>query len=405
MKRRHFEGILLLGFFTLLFLLASASPYLKLSPPASVLVTAFQMPYQYTVKYLVVVLFAMLVLYSGIHLFKRRRPTVAGVVFSVAGVLIIALGVVYQLRIFTAPVQASGLVYQRTVLHAGQYQTTTKNLATEAQMAQCMVTVPESSPNAGSCIIHLNYGGWQVQAPDMGDWLKQYASSRGFSYVQLAGAAGGNNTILDMVNDAKKGIRYVQQTYGFDHIYLCGGSAGGTVAMLCGFSGGQTADTNGMGVDGVIALYPISDPAHAYVYYVQQNTAHNLLDALGDRLYCTLLGGTGGTLAGETKRMMDGVFGVYGAPGNLYAKADPLTLATKTQVPLLLVQGSADAMAPPQDTKALYEALSAEGKPVAYLALPGVGHAFDLVAGTAQNDRVVAELDNWLAAAGQYEAA
>lgn len=169
------------------------------------------------------------------------------------------------------------------------------------------------------------------------------------------------------------------------------------LALLTAFSGGNTAyEIPAAKADGVIALYPITNPYSAYEYFVTENTSAGWLDHLGDKIYCSLYSGKTGSLAGETKEIMIPVFGDCQSDENYYADADISTLIGTQNIPILLIQGELDSMVVVADNRKFFEELKQKGKTTAYLELPGLDHAFDLVDGTAQKRPIKEEITNWL---------
>jgi len=90
------------------------------------------------------------------------------------------------------------------------------------------------------------------------------------------------------------------------------------------------------------------------------------------------------------------VFGDYQSDENYYADVDISTLIGTKDIPILLIQGELDSMVVVEDNRNFFEELKGKGKTVAYLELPGLDHAFDLMGGTAQRRRIEAEIKNWL---------
>ena len=75
-------------------------------------------------------------------------------------------------------------------------------------------------------------------------------------------------------------------------------------------------------------------------------------------------------------RYLDGLIGPLPDAADLYRERSPLTHADRFRVPVLLLQGSDDAVVPPAQSEAIRDALTARNVPHAYLLYPGEGHGF-----------------------------
>lgn len=86
------------------------------------------------------------------------------------------------------------------------------------------------------------------------------------------------------------------------------------------------------------------------------------------------------TLAEDTHdfeaRYLDGLIGPLPETDDLYLERSPLAHADRFRVPVLLLQGSEDAVVPPAQSEAIRDALAARGIPHAYVLYEGEGHGF-----------------------------
>jgi dipeptidyl aminopeptidase/acylaminoacyl peptidase len=85
-------------------------------------------------------------------------------------------------------------------------------------------------------------------------------------------------------------------------------------------------------------------------------------------------------LAEEThkfeSRYLDGLVGPYPQAAEVYRERSPLTHVEKFSRPLIVLQGSEDAVVPPAQSELIVDALRARGVPVAYLLFEGEQHGF-----------------------------
>ena len=86
------------------------------------------------------------------------------------------------------------------------------------------------------------------------------------------------------------------------------------------------------------------------------------------------------TLAADThkfeSRYLDRLIGPYPERRDLYVERSPITHVGKIRVPVLLLQGLEDRVVPPEQSRAMRDALVANGVPVTLLEFPGEGHGF-----------------------------
>ncbi len=75
-------------------------------------------------------------------------------------------------------------------------------------------------------------------------------------------------------------------------------------------------------------------------------------------------------------RYLDGLIGPLPEADAEYRERSPLTHADRIRVPLLILQGSEDAVVPPSQAEALRDALAARGIPAEYVVYEGEGHGF-----------------------------
>ena len=86
------------------------------------------------------------------------------------------------------------------------------------------------------------------------------------------------------------------------------------------------------------------------------------------------------TLAQDThdfeRYYLDGLIGPLPEAEQVYIDRSPLTHADRIDVPVLILQGSDDAVVPPLQSEAIRDALAARGVPHEYVLFDGEGHGF-----------------------------
>lgn len=75
-------------------------------------------------------------------------------------------------------------------------------------------------------------------------------------------------------------------------------------------------------------------------------------------------------------RYLDGLIGPYPEAIDVYRERSPILHVDRLSVPLLLLQGSEDAVVPPNQAETMAAAVRAKGLPVAMIIFEGEGHGF-----------------------------
>jgi dipeptidyl aminopeptidase/acylaminoacyl peptidase len=96
-------------------------------------------------------------------------------------------------------------------------------------------------------------------------------------------------------------------------------------------------------------------------------------------------------------RYLDGLVGPLPAHADRYRDRSPVTHAASIAVPILVLQGDADKVVPPEQAEALVAAVRAAGGTVEHHVYAGEGHGWSRPA-TVQDEleRTFAFLDRWV---------
>ena len=358
------------------------SAYIKLEPPASVITTLFRMADQMLLNVLIIILGVILLI--GIVLWKKR-----GKIREFTGVCIILIGICFigtaiqWMRLLTATSIKTQIDYKP--IKAGESQKHSvlkevKDASKELGVDECKVYCP--SEGAKTCIIYMNYGGWNVQDESMGQQVYQFCEKEGYGFIRFAKARGEGKYIDAMALEASEALDKLLDEMQFEHVFLCGGSAGGHMALLCAYGTEQNErlPMKNLAIDGVIGLYPCVDPEASYDYFVGADDKNkSVLDRIGDKLYGMVYGDEDSTLGNSTRTLDESVFGLRNDPQAFYEVSAIKNLIDGKQVPVLIVQGALDTMNYVESVRTFTELLKNKENVSAYLELPGTDHVFDIM--------------------------
>jgi acetyl esterase/lipase len=252
---------------------------------------------------------------------------------------------------------------------------------------------------SGLGLVYVHGGGWRIGEKDMGmrPFFRRLAG-QGHTILDIDYTLWPEATLRQMVAEVKQGVLWLK-AHGPglgvhpDRIVLCGGSAGGHLALLAAYTHNhpafQPADDEGdASVCGVVAYYPPTDFA---MLRDEQRATYEQAAARGEP----------GLLERAADTMLDLIFrlddedlpqgvrfrgfllallgGDADEVPDVYRLLSPMGHVSPACPPTLLLQGSDDVFLLAPQVRRLHRDLRQAGVPVVLLELPHAEHAFDLV--------------------------
>jgi dipeptidyl aminopeptidase/acylaminoacyl peptidase len=228
----------------------------------------------------------------------------------------------------------------------------------DGRTAHALFYPPASATHAGPAgelppLLVVIHGGPTGQALPVFSLAVQYWTSRGFAVVDVnyGGSTGygrpyreelrGNWGVVDVM-DCLAAAGWLAAQGRVDPARLCirGGSAGG-FTVLAALAADDTPFAAGADHFGVADLEALARDTHKF-----------------------------------ESRYLDGLIGPYPAARDVYVERSPISHVERFTRPLIVLQGSEDAIVPPSQSEMIVDALRAKGVPVAYLLFEGEQHGF-----------------------------
>lgn len=224
-------------------------------------------------------------------------------------------------------------------------------------------------------LVFIHGGGWKKGERGDYKYYTVYYAQKGYAAVTIAYRFSDVVKFPGAVEDAKCAVRWLRANaakYGFDpnKIAALGGSAGGHLSMMLGYTAGDpTLEGNGghaefsSAVQAVVNFYGPSD------------------------------------LTTEQAKVFPEVVSFIGKPyeeaADVYAKASPLPYVKPGCPPTLIFHGVIDELVPIAQSDTLAQKLEASGVPCKYVKIEGWPHTMD--AAQPVNDYCRYFLDEFLA--------
>ena len=262
---------------------------------------------------------------------------------------------------------------------------------------------PAGVPHSGLGIIYLHGSGWHYLDKDAGTRpFFRHLAGQGHVIMDVAYTLAQKAQLRGMLGDVKRAIAWLKMHAAElgvrpDRIVLMGGSAGGHLSLLAGYTPnlpefqpeGLEADTS---VRAVVSYYGPPDLLAMYRYIESLSVGPLSPDSAVNRALLKSMMGMlrvlfpsirvlppYGKIVGSTE-MISGMLG--GTPDEVpqeYAIGSPIHYVGPHCPPTLLLQGAHDIGVKPGPVRQLHGALGEAGVPSVYVEFPDTEHGFDLV--------------------------
>jgi acetyl esterase/lipase len=247
---------------------------------------------------------------------------------------------------------------------------------------------PAAEPRSGLGIIYLHGSGWHYASKDFGTrHFFRHLARQGHVILDVAYTLAPKADLFGMVADVKRAIDWMKKQarelgINAEHIVLMGGSAGGHLALLAGYTPNHPRldppDVHGdTSVMGVVSYY---GPPDLRAQFDRFNELPGLTGRTKtERAMMTALEARFGFEALPVHSLLPKFMG--GTPAEipeLYDLGSPCKHIGKDCPPTLLLQGSHDFSGAAPEVRKLHAALKEAGCRAFLLEIPDAEHGFDL---------------------------
>jgi acetyl esterase/lipase len=260
----------------------------------------------------------------------------------------------------------------------------------------------ESVKPSGIALIFMHGSAFYFLDKDLGTRpFFKHLAAQGHVIMDVAYRLAPETDLMGMIHDVKRAIAWMKENatgvgVDPDRIILGGGSAGGYLALMTGYTINDPlfipVDLAGkdLAVSAVIALYPATDLEALYYHTNQHITTRPQPGKLKKKVPAGIPAWMKKVIGKDLHRLgldkdLDKV-GLTaplmgGRPDECPEKYKFFSIITHVDAncpPTLLIQGEHDIMAPVKSTRLLYAMLVKENVPSCLHTLPQTDHAFDL---------------------------
>jgi acetyl esterase/lipase len=248
----------------------------------------------------------------------------------------------------------------------------------------CDLWRPADGYVSGLALIYIHGGAWFMWDKDSHTRpFFRHLVAQGHTVMDIAYRLCPETDIYGMIGDVKRAIAWIKTNasrYGVDpdKIVLGGGSAGGHLALLAGYTPQhpeltpEDLKSADLSVCGVLSTYGFTDLLHLYHSSNMQQKEGLPSVPIGTNLD-----------AAERSRLfgrLDILLGGWPQDvPHMYSLASPITHIRPDCPPTLLIQGKQDCFVPVEATCAHYTKLVESGVPAINVVYPWTDHGFDLL--------------------------
>lgn len=216
---------------------------------------------------------------------------------------------------------------------------------------------PSAKPVPGLIFIHG--GAWSGGSRDIYKYYTARFAANGYVAATISYRLSGEAPFPAAVEDTKCAVRWMRANAGKYHvdpekIAVIGGSAGGHLALMIGYSAGAPELEGHGGNPGV------------------SSRVQAVVDFYGPADLTTAFARTNGSV----KKFLGNK--TFAEDPELYRRASPLTYLTRDDPPTLILHGTIDDVVPIEQSDLLAARLKELGVPYLYDRLPGWPHTMDL---------------------------
>jgi len=248
----------------------------------------------------------------------------------------------------------------------------------------CDVWCPTDGDVSGLAFIYLHGASWYFMDKDFGTRpFFRHLAAQGHTVMDVSYRLMPEVDIYGMIADVKHAVAWMKANasrYGVnpEKIVLGGGSSGGHLALLAGYTPGlpeltpedlKSVDSS---VCGVISYYGPTDLLAIYQHWNLQQTVSLPPVPIGENPdYKKNMQDSGRLdilLGGHPQDVPD-----------MYELASPIAHVHPDSPPTLLLHGEQDFTIPVNPTRALSQKLAESGVPVVNVVFPWTDHGFDLL--------------------------
>lgn len=265
---------------------------------------------------------------------------------------------------------ATGARAAETVATARMVADVTYLTPDRAEKLDLYLPVPPTDGKLSPAVVWIHGGGWAggVKTENRAKNICTTLADAGYVAVSVEYRLGDGAWPTNL-HDCKNGVRFLRANaakYGVDpeRIAVAGGSAGGHLALMVGFTG----DNPEFEPAGAATPYPgVSSRVRAVInmYGIANMVTRQEV-------------ATDGAPTGKLRTVGPArVFGASDPAAPVYRAASPVTHVTKASPPVLILHGDLDTTVDRDQSHELARVLAQHGVPHELVMVEGAGHTFD----------------------------